>query len=156
MFLSVEINTESEVRSPEDTEFGYIEIYCQSTNNTLTENLKGGTIDRKLIEKFINKTILTSLTMEIEITKITSKGQVVIPQNVREKIRVQEGERFFVYSSDDDSIVLKRTRNLEATDDFKEFDNVFKSMWRTAKAKKITRKDIAEEIKAVRSSKKNA
>jgi len=90
--------------------------------------------------------------MEIEITKMTSKGQVVIPQEIREKAKVREGERFFVYTSDD-SIILKKTKDLEATDDMKEFDRVFNSMWKTAKKRGITRKDVEKEIKAYRSSK---
>ena len=85
-------------------------------------------------------------------TKITSKGQVVIPQTIRDKARVREGERFFVYISDD-SIVLKRLKNLEATKDIKEFESVFKSMWKTAKTKRIMKKDIEQEIMAVRSKK---
>ncbi|MCH7568190.1 MAG: AbrB/MazE/SpoVT family DNA-binding domain-containing protein [Nanoarchaeota archaeon] len=90
--------------------------------------------------------------MEIEITKITSRGQVVIPQEIREKARIKEGERFFVYISDD-SIVLKRTKNLEAARSFKEFERVFKSAWKTAKARGITKKDVEKEIKDVRTKK---
>jgi len=110
---------------------------------------------RRSTQTFINKTILTNLTMEIEMTKITSKGQVVIPQQIREKAGIAEGERFFVYNSED-SIILKRAKKLEASKDIKEFENVFKSMWKTAKERKITKKDIEEEIKAVRSNKINA
>ena len=110
---------------------------------------------RRSTQTFINKTILTNLTMEIEMTKITSKGQVVIPQQIREKAGIAEGERFFVYNSED-SIILKRAKKLEASNDIKEFENVFKSMWKTAKERKITKKDIEEEIKAVRSNKINA
>ena len=104
-----------------------------------------------LTQTFINKTILTNLTMEIEMTKITSKGQVVIPQQIRDKAGIVEGERFFVYNNKD-SIILKRAKELEASKDIKEFENVFKSMWKTAKERKITKKDIEEEIKAVRTN----
>ena len=90
--------------------------------------------------------------MEIEITKMTSKGQVVIPQEIREKAKVREGERFFVYTSDD-SIILKKTKDLEATKGLKEFNQVFQSMWKTSKARGMTKKDVEKEIKAYRSSK---
>lgn len=90
--------------------------------------------------------------MELDITKITSKGQVVIPQEIREEKRIKEGERFLIYSSDD-SIILKRVRKLEASKNLREFENVFKSMWKTAKARGITKKDVEEEIKAVREKK---
>ena len=92
--------------------------------------------------------------MEIEMTKITSKGQVVIPQQIRDKAGIVEGERFFVYNSED-SIILKRAKKLEASKDIKEFENVFKSMWKTAKERKITKKNIEEEIKTTRANKIN-
>ena len=100
-------------------------------------------------ERFINKTILTNLTMEIEITKITSKGQVVIPQRIRDKEKIIEGEHFFVYGNGD-SIILKRTKRLEALENMKEFEKVFRSAWKTAKEKGVKKEDVAEEIKAVR------
>ena len=87
--------------------------------------------------------------MKIEITKLTSKGQVVIPQEIREKVGIKEGERFLVYDSAD-SIILKRVKNLEAAKNIKEFKTLFKSMWKTAKARDITRKDVKKEIKVVR------
>ncbi len=90
--------------------------------------------------------------MEIEITKMTSKGQIVIPQDIREKAGIKEGERFFVYDSGR-SIILKRTKSLEDANNVKEFEHVFKSMWKTAKAKKIKIRDIKKEIKAVRTKK---
>ena len=93
--------------------------------------------------------------MDVEITKITSKGQVVIPQDIRDKAGIQEGERFFVYVSDD-SIVLKRTKHLEASKDVKKFNEVFGDMWRTAKQRGITRQDVESEISALRAKKNNA
>lgn len=93
--------------------------------------------------------------MEIEITKMTSKGQVVIPQEIRDKEGLREGERFFVYSKDD-SIILKRAKKLEAVDDYKEFERVFNKAWKIAKEKRITRKDVEEEIKAIRARNRNA
>ena len=93
--------------------------------------------------------------MEVEITRITSKGHVVIPQDIRDKAGIEEGERFFVYVSDD-SIVLKRTKHLEASIDIKKFNEVFGNMWRTAKQRGITSHDVESEIAAVRAKKNNA
>jgi len=87
--------------------------------------------------------------MGIEITKMSSRGQVVIPQEIREVKKFKEGERFIVYDIDD-SIVLKRIQNLEQVKGIKEFDDVFKLMWKTAKARKITKKDVDKEIKGYR------
>lgn len=87
--------------------------------------------------------------MYVEVTKMTSRGQVVIPQDIREKKGIREGERFLVYDIDD-NIVLKRVKNLEKAKNLNEFEKVFSSMWKTAKARGITKKDVAEEIKAYR------
>ena len=85
--------------------------------------------------------------MNIEITKMTSKGQVVIPQDIRENKGLKEGEKFLVYDLED-SIILKRVKYLEKTKNRNEFENVFASMWKTAKG--ITRKDVETEITAYR------
>ncbi|MEK6918340.1 MAG: AbrB/MazE/SpoVT family DNA-binding domain-containing protein [Nanoarchaeota archaeon] len=91
--------------------------------------------------------------MEIEITKITSKGQVVIPQDIRDKAGIEEGEKFFVYESGD-SIILKRTKNFKSAKSMEEFDIVFKNAWETAKARNISREDVEKEIKSARDKKR--
>lgn len=91
--------------------------------------------------------------MDIETTKMTSKGQVVIPLDIREEKGLKEGERFLVYDIDD-SIVLKRIRNLEKAKDIEEFEKVFAKTWKIAEERKITKKDVEEEIKAYRKEKR--
>ena len=44
---------------------------------------------------FLSKTNNTNLTM-IEITKISSKGQIVIPQSIREKLSLKTGSKCFL------------------------------------------------------------
>jgi AbrB family looped-hinge helix DNA binding protein len=90
--------------------------------------------------------------MNIEITKITSKGQVVIPQDIRERKEIGEGEKFIVYDTDD-SIILKRVKNLEKVKDVKELEKTFGSMWKTTKTKNINEKDIENEIATHRKEK---
>ncbi|MFT4249914.1 MAG: AbrB/MazE/SpoVT family DNA-binding domain-containing protein [Candidatus Woesearchaeota archaeon] len=87
--------------------------------------------------------------MEIEITKMTSKGQVVIPQEIRRKAEIQEGERFFVYQ-DKDAIVLRKTTTLESAKSIDEFERVFSSLWKTAAKKNVSQKDVEQEIQEVR------
>lgn len=87
--------------------------------------------------------------MDVEITKMTSRGQVVIPQDIRQNNGLKEGERFLVYDVGD-SIVLKRIKNLKKAKNIEEFEKVFSSMWKTAEAKGITKKIVAEEIKEYR------
>ena len=43
----------------------------------------------------------------LEITKLSSKGQVVLPQEVRNKLHLEEGEKFFVFY-DQDTVILKK------------------------------------------------
>ncbi|MFH1592978.1 MAG: AbrB/MazE/SpoVT family DNA-binding domain-containing protein [Candidatus Woesearchaeota archaeon] len=87
--------------------------------------------------------------MEIEITKMTSKGQVVIPQEIRKDRGLKEGEKFLVYDLED-SIVLKRIKNLEKAKTKEEFEKVFSSMWKTAKAKGISKDDVAAQVREQR------
>jgi len=87
--------------------------------------------------------------MDVEITKMTSRGQVVIPQDIRQSRGLKEGEKFLVYDTGD-SIVLKRVKNLQKAKDIEEFEKTFSSMWKTAKTKGIAKKDVTEEIKAYR------
>ena len=91
--------------------------------------------------------------MNIEITKMTSKGQVVIPQEMRQEKGLKEGERFLVYDIND-SIILKRIRNLEQTKDAGEFERVFAKTWKIAKSRGLTNKDVKEEIEAYRKEKR--
>ena len=87
--------------------------------------------------------------MDIEITKMTSKGQIVIPQSLRQSKGIKEGEKFLVYDIGE-NIVLKRVKGLNKSKNINEFEEAFASMWKTAKAKEITKKDIEQEIKAHR------
>ncbi len=45
----------------------------------------------------------------IELTKLSSKGQVVIPQNVRDELSLKEGETFAVVGKED-TIILKKVQ----------------------------------------------
>ena len=44
---------------------------------------------------------------EFELTKMSSKGQIVIPQDIRNKMRLSEGSKFAVVSVKD-TIILKK------------------------------------------------
>jgi AbrB family looped-hinge helix DNA binding protein len=49
---------------------------------------------------------------EIEdVTKVSSKGQVVIPKEIRERLGILPGEKIIVMTRDDE-IVLKKARKL--------------------------------------------
>jgi AbrB family transcriptional regulator (stage V sporulation protein T) len=45
---------------------------------------------------------------KVGITRIDSKGRVVIPKDVRRKLNIKPGEEFLVTEIDGDTIVLRR------------------------------------------------
>ena len=81
----------------------------------------------------------------IEITSISSRGQVVIPQNLREKLKIREGEKFVVIG-EGNTIILKK---LEMPS-FDEFDKLLRKTREFAKNKGLKEKDIEEAINATR------
>jgi AbrB family looped-hinge helix DNA binding protein len=79
----------------------------------------------------------------IEVTRISSRGQVVIPQRIREKIGTKEGDAFMV-AGHADTIILKRLQHPE------ELDALIEQTRSFAKAKKITPADVERAIKSAR------
>ncbi len=91
--------------------------------------------------------------MEVEITKMTSRGQVVIPQDIREKEGFKEGEKFLVVDIGG-SLLLKRVKNLEARN-IDQFENAFRSLWKTAKMKGLAESDAEKEVAAHRKERRS-
>jgi AbrB family looped-hinge helix DNA binding protein len=85
--------------------------------------------------------------MAISTTKMSSKGQVVIPGDLRKKLNLKEGAHFVVLG-EKDTIVLKRVAQ-PSTSDIRELLD-----YAAAKAKKagLTKADVARAIKAARKS----
>lgn len=71
-------------------------------------------------ERFISKKVLPSYMAEI--TKISSKGQVVIPMKIRRELDLEEGSRFVVDRSGQ-MIILRKLSIPEA---LAEFDKIVK------------------------------
>ncbi len=74
--------------------------------------------------------------------KITSKGQVTIPKEVREALEVHEGS-VVLFEKDGDKIVLKPAKTL------KEFKGILKSKQRVMdfnQIRKIVKKSIAKRV----------
>jgi len=74
--------------------------------------------------------------MGIAITKVSSRGQVVIPQDIRESLHLKEGEKLLAYSTKD-TILLKKIES-----SIKEFEALAKFGRKFTKAKGITKKDV--------------
>ena len=81
----------------------------------------------------------------IEITSISSRGQVVIPQNLREKLCIHEGEKFAVLG-EDGTIVLKRIEIPNRKQLLCELDKIAKKGRERANKLGIKEKDIPDLI----------
>jgi len=57
-------------------------------------------------------------TFESDITKMSSKGQLIIPAKIRQKLKIREGSAFSVFAADD-MVVLKKLDTKMNPEDFK-------------------------------------
>jgi len=74
--------------------------------------------------------------MAIGTSRITSKGQLTIPQEIREKRGMKTGTSVLIVDTEEGVLIKKAT-------DFKE---IFKPFREIAKKEKLTRKKLAREI----------
>lgn len=81
----------------------------------------------------------------IEITSMSSRGQVVIPQSLRIKLKIHEGEKFIIIG-EDNTIVLKKVE----MPSFKGFEKLLAKTREFAKNKGISEADVEEAIKESR------
>ncbi|MEK6812590.1 MAG: AbrB/MazE/SpoVT family DNA-binding domain-containing protein [Nanoarchaeota archaeon] len=82
---------------------------------------------------------------KLEVTSLSSRGQIVIPQGIRDRLNMHSGEKFVVIG-EDDMIILKK---LEISS-FKGFDKLLKKTRGFAKDKNLKSNDVDEAIKRVR------
>lgn len=82
-----------------------------------------------------------------EITTMSEKGQVVIPQELRKHLGIKPKTRFVVFLIDNNIVM----RKLDIPDIKKEWSNIFQSM--DKKGLKFDENDVAAEIKAYRKAK---
>ena len=82
---------------------------------------------------------------KLEITSMSSRGQVVIPLDIREQLGLKEGEKFVVVGEKDTGILKKVT-----IDSFKNFDKLLQKTQQFAKEKGITKADVESAIKRAR------
>ena len=81
----------------------------------------------------------------VEITSVSSRGQVVIPQSLRDRMKIQTGEKFVVIG-EDNTIVLKK---LEMPS-FSGIDKLLKKTRDFAKKRGIKESDVEDAIKHAR------
>jgi len=81
----------------------------------------------------------------VEITSVSSRGQIVIPQSLRNKMKIHGGEKFVVIG-EDNTIVLKK---LEMPS-FSGVDKLLKKTREFAKKKGLKESDVDEAVKQTR------
>jgi AbrB family looped-hinge helix DNA binding protein len=85
---------------------------------------------------------------ELATTKMSSKGQVVIPDEIRRRLGLKEGSRFVVVG-EKDTIILKSI----SPPSMEEFDHLIAKARRQARKAALKRSDIRDAVLKVRGRK---
>lgn len=80
-------------------------------------------------------------------TKMSSKGQVVIPEDIREQLHLKEGDQFVVIGQGD-AVILKAITPPSMND----FKDLLKEARTYAKKAGLTESDLKSAVKRVRKS----
>ena len=91
--------------------------------------------------------------MPAETIKMSSRGQIVIPQDIREELNASEGTIFSVVSSKD-AIILKKLLIPSKEELIKEIGAIALEGRKRAERLGIKESDVSELIKKVRKSKR--
>ena len=81
-------------------------------------------------------------------TKMSSKGQVVIPEEIRKRLKLKTGAQFVVVG-DNDVVILKNI----TPPSIKEFDKLIAKARKTGKQAGLNKTDIKAAIKKIRETK---
>ena len=84
----------------------------------------------------------------IATTRMSSKGQVVIPEAIRKRLNLQEGAQFIVMGEDD--VVILKAITAPGIDTF---DTLIQQARQQAKTAGLERADIAKAISKARGKK---
>ena len=83
------------------------------------------------------------IIMDVAITKMSSKGQIVVPKTLREQIGADEHSTFAVFGRDD-TIILKKVDVPDAREVFEDLNRWGRSL---AKKKGWKEQDVVKKIK---------
>lgn len=83
--------------------------------------------------------------VEVETTTLSSKGQVVLPQEVRERLNLKEGNKFLVIA-EGDTVILKAIKPIPR----EKFKAMLQSTREAVKKAGIAPEDIEKAIARVR------
>jgi AbrB family looped-hinge helix DNA binding protein len=82
---------------------------------------------------------------QVATTKLSSKGQVVIPEEIRERLGLEPGDQFVVVG-DGDVVILKTIQ----TPQMGQFDDLVRQARKAARAAGLKRADITKALSEVR------
>jgi len=85
----------------------------------------------------------------IEITSMSSRGQIVIPQRLREKLGFIEGEKFIVLG-EDETIILKKIKKPSKEELIKKLDALTEKTRKKVEASGIKESDVPNRIHRIR------
>ncbi len=99
------------------------------------------------------KSMNNQIKMEIEISKLGERGQIVIPQEIRQKLKMKKGERFLVINEKEDIIFrpLKKIRSLEGIQEDIIDMQIANKRWKEiekGKYKESNKEDFLKEIES--------
>ena len=87
------------------------------------------------------------MTEEPQVTTMSEKGQIVIPQSIRKELGIKPKTKFLIYGRGD-TVIMKK---LELPDLKKEWDDIFTAM--DQKELKLSEIEIEKEISESRKTK---
>jgi len=85
---------------------------------------------------------------DVATARMSSKGQVVIPEDIRKRLGLKAGSQFVVIGEDDVVIMKTITRP-----SMRDFDSLTRKARKQARAAGMTRSDISRAIAEVRGEK---
>jgi len=83
---------------------------------------------------------------DVATTKMSSKGQIVIPEEIRKRLGLQSGSQFVVIG-EDDTVILK----MITAPDMNQFDELIGRAHAQARKAGLKKSDISSAIEKVRS-----
>ena len=86
--------------------------------------------------------------MEVELAKISEKGQIVIPSSLRREMNIRRSDKFLVFG-EGNTIILKK---IEKPTMRKSFIEIAESLQKSVRKIGLTRKDLERAIKDVRNA----
>lgn len=84
--------------------------------------------------------------MEVKLTRVSEKGQIVIPSSLRKDMGIKKSDQFLIFG-ENGTVILKK---IEKPAIQKSFDEIARPLQKAAKKAGLTRQDLTKAIREVR------